>query len=311
MKLLLKKIYSKIGSRLRKALHITEMQSRLDEVNHRAFLLQQEVEKLEKVVGTTNVLLSGINTSTHSLHDESHGGSYEMYDIFEAINSREDDSVSMNTILEYIEKHYPYGQNSYAIVGTATHSLPHILQKKGVKKITNIRCRSLVGTKHQSQGLMAYPLELHTISLPLTDVLLFPNSAIGSLAVNHAMFGYGTKIRKAVILVAYVMNDSIFSSENKEKTFVINDRLVYNDNYIRQQIHASGFSDVRCIYTSGENINHSFDEKVSHFTYKTSSESEYEVIKDSNSYHTMAVYNTHIPVKKIYLGTKLPVSNRT
>jgi len=174
----------------------------------------------------------------------------------------------------------------------------------GASRVKQIKFLSKQGELFSKNKILIYPMSLGKLSIDNFDVLISYNEDISSILLKNNFFNLGTRIKKTAILKVNVVANTVFKKNLDPKIILkeANRGIVYNDNFVRYQLHNSGFNEVSCIYTYGKNINNYFDEKISCFRYKNG----FYIKKLNNKFKNNRGYNNTNSVHKIYLANKLP-----
>jgi len=178
------------------------------------------------------------------------------------------------------------------------------LSKIGATDIKQINFIPKEGKILSKKDVFIYPMNLNKLSLDNYDVMLSYDEYVSSVLLKNKLFDLGNKIKESVIVRVNVISNSAFKNhlDPKIKLDVKNKKIIFNDNFVRYQLHCSGFNEVSCIYTYGNNIDNYFDKKITSFRYLNG----YYVKVSNDKFKNNRYYNNSNSVYKIYLATKLP-----
>ena len=226
--------------------------------------------------------------------------SLEIYDLAEAIRGAKNDDTEVVSFFDKILLDFK-GKN-VVIVGGGNSLYMHLLAKRGAKKVTCFEASSQLSEKNTVGNIhLAYPLDLVKLKPDHCDILLVPSSNWTTLLAPRGFAGLGAYVKESMIVTARVNQGTVFTSSAEPAIFDINGRIGFNDNYLRKQIHQSGFVEVHCLYTGGH-INNALDKKVTKFNhlkgFSIASKNAKPRRNQKNDSHSLA--------DKIYIAYKLP-----
>lgn len=303
LKKLFQPLYKKTITRLAIGLKTVNNNELLLSLNHRMFLLEKHVQNLFSIISETNAHLSPVRTADNPLFMKYSFATLVNRDIAATLQpGKRNDSEEM-MFFENLPESYIKDKAVCSLYG-GTRLFQHILEKKGAKKILQIESRVKDTPLEKSESLIfAYPLDIDKIGLPTFNTILVPNSSMSSVLIMHNLLDLGKLTKDALILKVRVNHSSSFSSDIEPEIEEYNSILVFNDNYVRSQLHRNGFVEVRCLYTIGKGIDPLFDKKISQLDYKNG----YRIVRKNKPLSSSAsTKKLDSYVNKIYIAYKLP-----
>ncbi len=297
----LRPFYRRTSKRMFKFLKLDELMDMLLQINHRAFTIEEELQKLKKIQAATNLILSGQDSYQNELYRKYEIAPLEIFDLSTAIAG---ESKSEIDIINFIDRTgLDFANKTVTIIGGNSDLYAHILQKKGAKKIHRIESNPQISKDIEENNVsFIYPLNLGKASREHCDILLIPSASWTTLLSSRSFAGFGSFVKESIILQSRVNSQTSYSSSLEPAIFDDDGRLSLNDNYLRRQLHLSGFVEVECIYTEGVYIDNYFDLKVTKFNQLNG----FTIIKKNRRPTKDQLLKIKDSTEKIYIGRKLP-----
>jgi len=295
----LKYIITKIGN----ALNLREHERILYHIAHHVSLIEAKQEKIEDYLKTINTVVAGIQTENNPLYNEFDIAEYEINELYRILKNNNTSKVGLINIFSLI-KNVSFNKKSVVVLGDEENFMLNRLSKIGATDIKQINFIPKEGKILSKKDVFIYPMNLNKLSLDNYDVMLSYDEYVSSVLLKNKLFDLGNKIKESVIVRVNVISNSAFKNhlDPKIKLDVKNKKIIFNDNFVRYQLHCSGFNEVSCIYTYGNNIDNYFDKKITSFRYLNG----YYVKVSNDKFKNNRYYNNSNSVYKIYLATKLP-----
>lgn len=312
IKRFLQPFYQKLAYKLKEDLQITEQQRLLHHLIGQIDKLSNQQLVLTDQIKATNLLVSGVYNNKED--DPSNLWSTSVIsDIVAILKNQPPSFISVFNYFDKIVK-TPL-KNKRLIFISNGHSLySQIAKKQGAKSIMRIEMNPLVADREKfynqfdhEKVIYIYPANIGTLSYPLVDFLFIPRPTVGSFLIKHHLFNLGAQVKERAFISLTVKTNSVFSTVKKPPFWQEENRsfTIFNDHYVRRQLHQAGFFEVKCLYSQGIEIkNQHFDQKVTHLSYQD----DYKVVKDNKIKDNKLFADSHISVKT-YVASKLPEFN--
>lgn len=300
-KRLTRPFYSLFSQKLVSDLKVQETQDMLLQINHRVFTVENELQKLKSIQSATNLLLSGRNTHENPLYQKYSEAALEVYDLASTIDEPKRDPKDIVAFFDHSD--VELRGKTVMIVGGTDPLYATAATRRGAKQVIRIVATSqMSGQTKNGDVQFVYPFDLAKLQLEQVDILLIPDPNWTTLLTPRAFAGIGGFIKEAIVIAARVVPNTVFSDTLEPAILEQNGRISFNDNYLRQQLHRHGFVEVQCSYTSGNNIDNSWDKKVTKFNHLKG----FSVITKNAKPKKKTPKIPETPVEKIYIGYKLP-----
>lgn len=297
-------LYHAIIAKCIRDLKIGELERLLHHAIGKLDVLEKNQHRIENLSQTANMFLAGLPSHKNSSYDDYPIAFAELLEIGSLLTDRETDPVLITHFFSHIPQ-VDFNNTSVCIVGDDQLLYQKELEKRGAKNIVSIHASSKKSEQiSQHTSLEIFPTNLKNISLGNFDFFLVPSIPFSSLLIKNNLFNLSEKTKRGCIMMLEVKNKTVFSDEPDPKVFLENDntKIIYNDNYVRSQLHANGFFETECLYTYGNGIDNYFDKKVSRFHYQNG----LYIVNKNTKYKKSKKYNNADSSVKIYYARKLP-----
>lgn len=231
---LAKKIYKKIIQKLRRDLGI-------DEVRHQNINLLHILGSINQEIVNTNLFVGGAALlGTQSFPEQRTIETSEIMQIISGDAQSDNDTLWFQNL-----KNETFKNKHILLVDTGEAVFLNTLKSKKPKSLTHIVLSATQKTRINTNTLYLHPSDIHSF-LPqeVFDVLVIPNALIASLFIKHQLFKFGSYIREQAIIRSRIHGES-FPTKKLEPLYIQKeDAFLWNDNYLRSQIHSSGFVEI-------------------------------------------------------------------
>lgn len=303
IKNLFKPIIHFIFKKIRYQLNIDEQERILNHIAHHVGLIEIKQKKIEDYLKAINTAVSGIQTENNSLYDEFNIAEYEIRELHEILKSNKKNKVGLINFFSLIKK-VNFKDKTVIAFGDEENLMKSKLSQLGANSIKQIKFVPKNSGPLSEKDDFIYPMNLNKISLDKHDIAICYDENVSSILLKNKLFDLGNLIKESVILRVSVISNTVFKNDTdpKIKLDEKNQKLIFNDNFVRYQLHNSGFNEVSCIYTYGNNLDNFFDEKVTSFRYKDG----FYIKRSNNKFKSNKKYNNSDSIYKIYIANKLP-----
>lgn len=289
---------------------------KINERDHILNSIYHEVNKIKYDQLTANKISFGIDSIKNPLYQKFNIVNFELNEILQILENKKIDSLKVMNYVSLLKNHknISFKNKSICIIGGNNPLFSQELMKLKAKNVLNIQVDSLLSSKNHSlkqnsfiNNVFSFPTLIGNVNINNIDILIVPDPIFSSLLLKNDFYGINKNIKEAAIISLEVSSSSIFKSSPEPEIIINqdNNKIVFNDNYIRILLHKNGFFEVRSLYSFGKNNYNYFDKKISHFNYKNG----LTLIK-SNKF-PKAKINQIIKVDsviKIYTAYKLPIN---
>lgn len=309
LKRILEPFYQKLSIKLKADLQVAEQQRLLHHLIGRVDTLSIQQLALTNQIKTTSLIVSGVYNSTEDETSTFWSASI-IYDIFAILKNQSQSSISVFNYFNEITQVALKGK-SIIFVSGVDPLYSQIAKKQGAESIVRIEMNPFVANKRlindesrNEKVIFVYPTNMATLSYPLVDLLFVPRQAVASFLIKYHLFNLGSRVKQKAFITLAVKTYSVFST-SKTPPFSLEENqslTIFNDNYIRRQLHKAGFFEVKCIDSQGIGIkNKQFDKKVTHLSYQDN----YKVVRDNKLKDKKLFNDNHMSIKT-YVANKLP-----
>lgn len=306
IKKILKPLYWKLVNRVLTDLRLAEQERLLHHIIGDMEKVKQKEGEIKSQLFAIATYLTGIKLQKNPIFSE-YDIIQKTIDEFTAMYQEEDDYEIDPVIFFSRIKKLKLAQKKICLLGAKNELYRQQLKRLGASRIISIETSPLnftnrnVGSRPRPDTYYAAPGDFGKLPIPPCDILLVPRVCFSSFLIKNRLSGLGTKIKEAAVLKLIVNHTTVFGSDVVPKIWEDKDdqEMVYNDNYVRSELHQAGFSETVCLYSEGEGVDHDFDRKVSRFAYENGS----YTVRDNPKPARLKPY---LVSTKIYLAQKLP-----
>lgn len=297
--------YHRIIAKLIRDLKIKEFERLLHHTIGKLDILEENQHRIENLMQTATMSLTGLPLYKNSLYENYPIAFAELLEITQLLMQEEIDPVLVANFFSHIHQ-IDFTNASVCIIGDNHLLYQKELKKKGTRNLLSIHASSKKSEQvhPQQASLEIFPISLKNIVIDNFDFFFAPSIPFSSLLIKNNLFHLSEKTKRGLILMLETKNETVFSDKPDPKVFLENEKtkIIYNDNYIRSQLHVNGFFEVECLYTYGNGIDNYFDKKISRFNYYE----KYYIVKKNKKHKKDKKYNNQDSSVKIYFARKLP-----